>query len=153
MPVLTLHRRQLFKLAIPYWVFVSEWSTESAERVNECPVGVMQSREVSIQMPAGSYDVSVRILFQIFRWRFHIGGKRTVQLAEGEHLHLRIVDKERWWNLLFDLDLVLWLAKLFFELPAPWDVVYEAASNGFFALWIIRIWFIRNRYFQLGDEK
>lgn len=32
---------------------------------------------------------------------------------------MMITDKERWWNILFDIDLVLWLAKMFFELLIP----------------------------------
>ena len=138
MPILTLHRRQMFKLSIPYWVFI-----------NEQPIGIMQGKEVSIELPSAQFDLSIKILFRLFKWQFSIGGKRKVCLSEGEHLHLMIIDKERWWNILFDIDLVLWLAKIFFELPHPWNIVYEVVSNGFFALWLARIWFIRDRYFQI----
>ena len=142
MALLTLHRKQLFKLSIPYWVFI-----------NEQPVGIMQSKEVSIELPPAQFELSIKILFQLFKWQFSIGGKKKISLTEGEHLHLMIADKERWWNILFDIDLVLWLAKLFFELPHPWNIVYEVVSNGFFALWLARIWFIRDRYFQIIEQK
>ena len=153
MPILTLHRRQMFKLSIPYWVFI-----------NEQPIGIMQGKEVSIELPPTQFDLSIKILFRFFKWQFSIGGKRKVCLSEGEHLHLTITDKEglarrseggsqRWWNILFDIDLVLWLAKMFFELPHPWNIVYEVVSNGFFALWLARIWFIRDRYFQIIEQK
>ena len=142
MPILTLHRRQMFKLSIPYWVFI-----------NEHPIGIMQGKEVSIELPPSQFDLSIKILFRLFKWQFSIGGKRKVLLSEGEHLHLTIKDKERWWNILFDIDLVLWLAKIFFELPHPWNIVYEVVSNGFFALWLARIWFIRDRYFQIIEQK
>lgn len=142
MPILTLHRRQMFKLSIPYWVFI-----------NEHPIGIMQGKEVSIELPPSQFDLSIKILFRLFKWQFSIGGKSKACLSEGEHLHLRITDKERWWNILFDIDLVLWLAKMFFELPHPWNIVYEVVSNGFFALWLARIWFIRKRYFQIIEQK
>ena len=142
MPILTLHRRQMFKLSIPYWVFI-----------NEHPIGIMQGKEVSIELPPSQFDLSIKILFRLFKWQFSIGGKSKVCLSEGEHLHLRITDKERWWNILFDIDLILWLAKMFFELPHPWNIVYEVVSNGFFALWLARIWFIRKRYFQIIEQK
>ena len=118
----------MFKLSIPYWVFI-----------NEHPIGIMQGKEVSIELPPTQFDLSIKILFRLFKWQFSIGGKRKVCLSEGEHLHLRITDKERWWNILFDIDLVLWLAKMFFELPHPWNIVYEVVSNGFFALSLARI--------------
>ncbi len=141
MSILTLHRRQRFKLSIPYWLFI-----------NEQPIGIMQSKEVSIQIPEGQYNLSVRIIFQIFKWQFHIGGNKNVCIREDEHLHLNITDRERLWNILFDIDLVFWLAKFFIELPTPWDIVYEVISNGFFILWVIRIILIRERYFQITEK-
>ena len=166
MPILTLHRRQMFKLSIPYWVFI-----------NEHPIGIMQSKEVSLELPPAQFDLSIKILFRPFKaankreqseacfdsaerkqarpkvkWQFSLGGKRKVLLSEGEHLHLTITDKERWWNILFDIDLILWLAKMFFELPHPWNIVYEVVSNGFFALWLARIWFIRDSYFKIVEQ-
>ena len=130
----------MFKLSIPYWVFIDEH-----------PIGIMQGKEVSIELPPAQFDLNIRILFRLFKWQFSIGGERKICLSEGEHLHLTITDKERWWNILFDLDLILWLAKIFFELPHPWNIVYEVVSNGFFALWLARIWFIRDRYFEIVE--
>lgn len=138
MSILTLHRKQLFKLSIPYWVFI-----------NEQPIGIMQSKEVNIQIPPGQYDLSIRIILALWKWRFQIGSNRKVELSENQCLHLRITDRERLWNILFDIDLLLWLAKLFFELPFPWNTIYEVTSNGFFVIWAIRIWFIRKRYFKI----
>lgn len=138
MPILTIHRKQLFKVSIPYWVFI-----------NGHPIGIMKEKEVSMKLPAAQFELGIKIILGLYKWQFAIGGKRMVSLAEGEHLHLQITDKERWWNLLFDIDLVFWFAKLFFELPYPWNIVYEVISNGFFILWIFRIWVIRDRYFQI----
>lgn len=141
MAVLTLHRKQLFKLSIPYWVFI-----------NGQPVGIMQSKEVNIQVPPGQYDLSIRIIFALWKWRFQIRGEKKFFLQEGQNLDLMITDRERWWNILFDIDLVFWIAKLFFELPYPWNTVYEVVSNGFFVLWAIRIWYIRNNYFKIIEQ-
>lgn len=149
----------MFKLSIPYWVFLTPCSSDSGVRasqarsINEQPIGIMQSKEVSIELPPAQFELRIKILFRVFKWQFSIGGKKKISLAEGEHLHLMIADKERWWNILFDIDLVLWLAKLFFELPHPWNIIYEVVSNGFFALWLARVWFIRNRYFQIIEQK
>lgn len=138
MPIFTLHRKQMFKLSIPYWVFI-----------NEHPVGIMQGKEVNIQLPPGQYDLSIRIILGLFNWRFQIRGNKNISLEEGQHLDLMITDKEQWWNILFNIDLVFWIAKLFFELSYPWNTIYEVVSNGFFILWAIRIWIIRNNYFKI----
>lgn len=139
MPTLTLLRRQRSKLALPYWVFV-----------NGQPVGIMRTPEVHIAMPAGSFNVAVRLMFGFGKRMWGIGGERVVTLGEND-TRLRITDRERWWNLLFDLDLVVWLASFFFTLPHPWNIVYEVVSNGFFAVWILRIWLKRRSYFILTE--
>lgn len=141
MPILTLHRRQIFKLSIPYWVFI-----------NEHPIGIMQGKEVSIELPPAQFELSIKILFKLFKWQFSIEGKRKVCLFEVENLHLMITDKERWWNILFDIDLVFWLIRFFVEFPYPWNIVYEVVSNGFFAFWLARMLFVRDRYFKIVEQ-
>lgn len=138
MPLLHIHRKQHFKLSIPYWIFLNDQS-----------VGIMRHKDVSLQLPPGQYKLSVKIVLGLFKWRLQIGGSNVVSLQEGEQRHVRVTDRERWWNLLFDIDLVVWLARLFFTFPYPWNILYEVISNGFFLLWAIHIWVIRERYFQL----
>jgi len=112
----------------------------------------MQKREVCVHLPKGTWELGVRIVFRFFKWQFSIGGNRKVSLSDGMHLHLHITNKERWWNLLFDIDLAFWLAEFFMELPHPWNIIYQIASNGFFFLWLARIWYIRNKYFQIIER-
>lgn len=138
MALLTLHRKQRFKLAIPYWVFIDGQ-----------PVGMMRSSDVGIDLPEGSYNLAVKIVLGLWKWRFDIGGDTVVTLSEQLPMRVRITDRERWWNLLFDLDLIIWIACMFIELPEPWNVVYHVLSEGFFAIWILRILIIRKRYFKL----
>ncbi len=138
MALLTLHRKQRFKVAIPYWVFIDGQ-----------PVGMMRSSDVGIELPEGSYNLAVKIVLGLWKWRFDIGGDTVVTLSEQLPTRVRITDRERWWNLLFDLDLVIWIACMFIELPEPWNVVYHVLSEGFFAIWILRILIIRKRYFKL----
>lgn len=138
MALLTLHRRQRFKVAIPYWVFIDGQ-----------PVGMMRSSDVGIDLPEGSYNLAVKIVLGLWKWRFDIGGDTVVTLSEQLPTRVRITDRERWWNLLFDLDLIIWIACMFIELPEPWNVVYHVLSEGFFAIWILRILIIRKQYFKL----
>ena len=56
MPTLTLHRRQMFKLSIPYWVFL-----------NEQPICIMQGKEVSIELPPAQFDAIRAVRKNIFR--------------------------------------------------------------------------------------
>ena len=137
---LTLHRKPLFwKFMLPLIVFV-----------NGQPIGMMRGESVSIEIPEGTYDIAVRLMFQLWRLRFGIGGDRLVSVVEELPTSLEITDRERIWNILFDIDLVIWVASFFFTLPVPWNIVYHALSDGFFAVWIVRLVIIRNRYYKLN---
>ena len=91
----------------------------------------------------GNDGVTIRSAYKF------IESTAQVHIAEGETLTLTFGDRECWWNWLFNLDLVLWLIKWFFDFGNYWDTVYEVASNGFFVLWLLRIWIIRKHYFQI----
>ena len=117
--------------------------------VNGQPIGMMRGESVSIEMPEGTYNIAVKLMFQLWRWRFGIGGDRIVSVVEELPTSLEITDRERLWNILFDIDLVIWVASFFFTLPSPWNIVYHALSDGFFAVWIVRLIIMRNRYYKL----
>lgn len=140
MPTLTIYRKRRKGPAIPYWVFV-----------NNQPVGIMKGQEVLLQMPAGEYDIEVRVVFSARKPDLSLGGRRRISLAEHEAGNLTVTDKERWWNILFDVDLVLWVVEFFVTLPHPLHIIYEVVSNGFFAIWLLRLWIIRKRYFVLEE--
>lgn len=104
MASITLHRKQRFKIALPYWVLV-----------NGNIVGIMRTKEVRIVLPEGNYSIEVRVMFKLLKWTFYIGGNKQLSVDEGDQINLFITDKERWWNILFDIDLVLWIAEFLFH--------------------------------------
>lgn len=135
---LTLHRRLHWGIGLPYLVCIDAQ-----------PVGLMRREAVEVLLPAGSYEVAVKIVLRLWRWQGCLEGTTRVAVDEAHDAHIMIADKERWWNLLFDIDLVVWLAANFFTLPQPWEWLYHLLSEGFFALWLLRIIIIRKRYFKL----
>ena len=103
--------------------------------INGQMLGLMRGNDsVRVALPAGDYGVTIRSAYKF------IESTAQVHIAEGETLTLTFGDRERWWNWLFNLDLMLWLLKWFFDFGNYWDIVYEIASNGFFFLWLLRIW-------------
>lgn len=139
MAKLTLHKKPLFKkFMLPLWVFV-----------NGQPIGLMKREHVSIEMPEGEYNIAVKLIFKLWKWQFALGGDKIVSVSEEFPTSLEITDRERLWNILFDIDLVIWFASLFLTLPSPWNIVYHVLSDGFFVLWIARLIIIRNKYYRL----
>lgn len=62
-------------------------------------------------------------------------------------------DRDRAWNRLFNIDLVLWILKRLLHVPEPWGTIYEIVSNGFFIVWLLRIWIIRKHYFDISVSR
>lgn len=111
--------------------------------INGQLLGLMKSEPVNIQLPTGNYEITIRSAYKF------IESTITVQIGEEESKKVVFSDRENFWNWLFNLDLVLWLIKRFITIPEPWGSIYEIVSNGFFAIWLLRIWIIRKRYFKL----
>ncbi len=115
--------------------------------VNGQMLGLVRGETVRVHLPAGSYKLTVRSIYKF------IEGSAIVDVGEDETVTCLISDRELWWNILFNVDLILWVAKRFVNIGEPWDTVYEVASNGFFAIWLLRLWIIRKRYFKIEIQK
>lgn len=153
--MLTIRRKNNSRFLLPLWVFVRVPETVSAipaELHKDHLVGLMRTQEVAVDLPEGRFVISVRLMFKLAKWTFSIGGEREIQTSAEKPTTLVISDRERLWNILFNIDLVIWAASFFFTLPTPWNVVYHVLSDGFFALWILRIIIIRKRYFILTPQ-
>lgn len=140
MAMLTLrHSRRFYEPRLPHLVFV-----------DGLYAGTMQGDEMQLSLPAGRYQVRVQ-----FGGRVPLGRSgRGVDLSVSSTLDgvevrrastLCFHDRERVWNLLFDLDLALWVVSLFVPLPK----VFKLVSDLFFAVWIVRIVLIRKRYYRM----
>ena len=112
-------------MRIPLWVLIGGR-----------PVGLMRGKEVKIELPKGVYSLGVRFCVPLGKWQ------------PGE-----FTSRERLWNLLFDIDLMLWVLNFFITIPSPWGTVYDVVSNGFFLLWAIHVWTIRTRFFTFTTHQ
>ena len=110
-------------------------------------MGLMQGKEVKIELPKGVYSLGVRFCVPLGKWQPGVQAEHKVVVGEGEHVVVEFTSRERLWNLLFDIDLMLWVLNIFITLPSPWGTVYDVVSNGFFLLWAIHVWTIRTRFF------
>ena len=120
------------RMAIPHYLCI-----------NEQILGIMKEKPIHIQIPAGTYKITIRSMFKF------IESSITVSVQEREACNVNFCDRERIWNILFNIDMVLWIIKRIIHIGAPWDAIYETVSNGFFAIWIIRVWIIRKKYFKM----
>lgn len=141
------HQRHFFEPRLPHFVFIDGHYAAT-----------MQGDETTMQIPTGDYALRIqcggrmalRLLSRITRSR------RSVDLSVSSTAQLHIErtsqqttvtfrDRERLWNLLFDLDLVAWLVSLFVMFPP----IYRIVSDAFFAIWLVRLIAIRKRYYTI----
>ena len=137
------HKRRFYEPRLPHLLFV-----------DGLYAGTMQGDEFSLRMPSGRYRLRVQ-----FGGRVPLGRSgRSVDLsvsAEKEGVEVtgdtvvEFHDRERLWNLLFDVDLLVWIVSLFIPLSRGYKIV----SDAFFVIWLIRLIIIRKRYYKLNIKQ
>jgi len=134
-----LHCRRFYEPRLPHLVFI-----------DDLYAGTMQGDEMRMEVPTGRYRVRVQ-----FGGRVPLGKSgRSLDLSVsgtsdgvevGRDVTVLFHDRERLWNVLFDVDLVVWVVSLFVPLPQ----VFKIVSDVFFVVWAVRLVLIRKRYYSL----
>ena len=139
MATLTLrHQRRFYEPRLPHLIFI-----------DDLYAGTMQD-ETQIQLPAGHYKMRVQ-----FGGKIPLGKSgKSIDLSVSstcdnvevkQHTTFLFRDRERLWNLLFDIDLIVWLVSLFIPLTR----LYRILSDSFFVIWLVRLLIIRKRYYRI----
>lgn len=118
--------------------------------LNGATIGIMKRKEARINnLRPGDYQLGIKIGGVLFGKELMVGGWCNVTISEDTETTVVFRNHEKLWNILFDIDMVLWIAEFFISLPHPWHIVYKAVSDGFFVIWMVRLYLIRKRYFRL----
>lgn len=111
--------------------------------INDQLIGITKQTELTIKMPPGTFKITIQSMIP------YIYASTLVHLSEETIHHLVYKDREKWWDILFWIDVILWCADFFFTLPHPYELLYQIFTNGYFVLWIGYEWLIRKKYFKL----
>ena len=131
MPTLIIKDKHSGKLTLPHYLLI-----------NDRIVGLMKG-EARVTVPAATFKVTVRSSIKF------IESSAMVTTSEAVDTFLEFGDREKIWDIIFWVDMILWLVKRLINLPEPWGLIYEMVSNGFFAVWLMRVWIIRKKYFKV----
>lgn len=126
---------------LPYYLYI-----------DRIPVGVLRGGDVSGYVSVGEHLLSIRLVLSLFRWNMAFSAHKTINVPP-EGTVIVFGSRERLWNILFDIDLVIWIAGFFVTMASPWNTIYNVLSNGFFIIWILHLWGIRNRFFNIRTKK
>ncbi len=113
--------------------------------------GMLKDDQLQLNAPRGNYDLKVQ-----FGGRVPIGksGKTIdVSVSSTKQIEVPYVgdveyvfhDRERLWNIMFDIDLIAWVVSWFVTMPP----LYKIISDAFFAVWLVRLVLIRKRYYKI----
>lgn len=111
--------------------------------INNQMIGIMKTPEVTINLPAGMYLITIQSIVPL------LSASSPIMVNEDVLNVLAFHDREKIWDSLFVIDIILWCADFFFTLPHPWGLVYKIFTNGYFVLWLIYEWIIRKKYFRI----
>ena len=141
MPTLTIrHKRHWYEPKLPHAVFLNGYYA-----------GTLKDGLLRGEVPPGNYALRVQ-----FGGIFPIGkkGKRIdLSVSSTEQVEVPMAgdvvcefhDRERLWNILFDIDLILWMVSWFVQMPP----LYKILSNAFFVIWLVRLVLIRKKYYKI----
>ena len=81
--------------------------------INGRNVGIIRLRKFLIDnIPAGKYDVTIKCGVFLKGRELMVSGSMSIDIGEGEEKEVEFSDRDRIWNVLFDIDLVLKTAEL-----------------------------------------
>ncbi|MCR4811084.1 MAG: hypothetical protein K5867_00595 [Bacteroidales bacterium] len=135
------HRRRWYEISLPHALFV-----------NNTFVGVMKGDVASLALPPGNCLLRVQLGGPVRVWKWNLdlslSSCRVVTLANGSPVTVAFHDRERFWNILFDVDLFLWVLGLFVKMP----LIYKILSDLFFLVWLVRLVLVRKRFYSMTLE-
>lgn len=163
--LLVQHKRHFLEPRLPHLVLVWRLVPHRGNPDNLVPASpdnrpsvlLMRGDELKIELPAGYYDLRVQCggnlplrLISLIRRKpssvdLSVYSTTRLVLPQGGNHTITFRDRERLWNILFDIDLVLWIVSLF----VSFSLAYKIISDSFFAIWLLRLLIIRKRYYSL----
>lgn len=114
---------------------------------NDQLLGIMQRKEIQVKdIPEGKYRLKIQSMFPF------IFAEKEIDIQRGANT-VTFSDREKFWDILFTIDLVLVIVKLFISLPDNIDLIYKIVTNGYFVVWLVYEWVVRKRYFKIEREQ
>ena len=115
--------------------------------------GMLKNDLLQLNAPHGNYNLKVQ-----FGGRVPIGKSgKTIDISVSSEKQIEVPqfgdveymfhDREKLWNILFDIDLIVWVVSWFVAMPP----LYKIFSDVFFAVWLVRLVLIRKKYYRITN--
>ena len=134
------HIRHWYEPKLPHAVFINGFFA-----------GMMRDHDLRIEAPPGKYSLRVQFGGPLRLGKsgksidLSLSSTTEVEIPQNGEVLCTFHDRERLWNILFDIDLVLWIVSWFVTLPP----LYKILSDAFFVIWLVRLVLIRKKYYKI----
>ena len=141
MNLIIRHKRRWFEPKLPHLVFIDGHYA-----------GMLKNDRLQLMMPQGSFSLRVQCGGPVPIGKsgksidLSLSATEQVNLPRNGVVVCEFHDRERLWNILFDIDIVLWIVSWFVQMPP----LYKILSNAFFVIWMVRMVIIRKRYYKIS---
>jgi len=139
-PLTIRHKRHWYEPKLPHAVFLNGFYT-----------GTLKDGQLQGELPPGNYALRVQFGGQVPIGKkgkiidLSVSSTEQVEIPPTGEVLCEFHDRERLWNILFDIDLILWIVSLFITMPP----LYKILSDAFFVIWLVRLVIIRKRYYKI----
>jgi len=141
MSTLTIrHKRHWYEPRLPHAVFLNGYFA-----------GMMKEDVLQGEISPGHHALRVQFGGRIALGKsgksvdISVSATEQVEVPQTGEVVCEFHDRERLWNILFDIDLVLWVVSWFVTMPP----LYKILSDTFFVIWLVRLVVIRKRYYKI----
>lgn len=134
------HKRHWFEPKLPHAVFL-----------DGLYAGMLKNDTLCLAVPRGSYELKVQCGGRLPIGRngksidLSLSSTKRIEVPRSGDVEYLFHDRERIWNVLFDIDLIAWMVSWFVTLPP----LYRILSDAFFAIWLLRLVLIRKKYYRI----
>lgn len=134
------HIRHWYEPKLPHIVFINGYY-----------VGMMKDNDLRVEITPGKYSLRVQFGGTLRLGKsgksidLSLSSTTEVEMPQTREVICEFHDRERLWNILFDIDLVLWVVSWFVQMPP----LYKILSNVFFVIWMVRLVLIRKNYYKM----
>lgn len=98
-------------------------------------IGLMRTPMIHINMPQGLYEITIQSLFPFIKT------SAIVKVEEEVDNVMEFEDKEKYWDILFSFDMLLWIVSLFYHLIHIKKQKQSFATTHFFINFVTwKIW-------------
>ena len=110
-------------------------------------LGIMQKKKIHIEgIPVGEHKVKIQSMIPF------ISTETKVQVSEGDN-KITFHDREKFWDWLFTIDLLMVIVQWIVTLPTNIKTYYNITADVIFVIWLAYEWLNRKKYFRIEKSQ